>query len=100
MRGRRDASELARLRNLGPASSRWLRDVGIVTEAQLRAIGAVGAFRLVAMAGHRPSLNLAYAIEGALRDLHWTALPEGVRRSIAEEIRSPWNPRDLPEIPL
>ena len=92
--------ELAGLRNLGPASARWLGDVGIVTEAQLRAVGAVHAFRLVAMAGHRPSLNLAYAIEAALRDLHWTALPEDVRRSIAEELRSPWDPRDLPAIPL
>lgn len=91
--------ELARLRNLGPASARMLQDVGIHTAAQLRAVGAVAAFRMVAMAGHRPSLNLAYAIEGALRDLHWTGLPDEVRHSIRAALQSPWNPEQLPEIP-
>lgn len=91
-------ARIARLRNLGPASARWLCDAGIHSEAQLRAAGAVGAFRRVAMAGHRPSLNLAFAVEGALRNLHWNALPAEVRAAIRRELESPWNPADLQDV--
>ncbi|MFN9294069.1 MAG: TfoX/Sxy family DNA transformation protein, partial [Planctomyces sp.] len=34
---------LETLRNLGPQSCRWLREVGIHTISQLRQIGPVGA---------------------------------------------------------
>jgi hypothetical protein len=39
--------ELTRLRNLGAVSADWLAAVGIRTEAELRALGAVVAFRRV-----------------------------------------------------
>ena len=37
-------------------------------------IAAVEAFRLVKAHGFNASLNLLYALEAALQDVHWTTL--------------------------
>jgi hypothetical protein len=89
--------ELARLRNLGPQSARWLNAVGVHTEAELRALGAVDAYRLLALRGYRPSLNLVYAIEGALRGEHWARLAPEVRERLRAEVAAPWDARALME---
>lgn len=62
---------LAQLPNLGQASAGWLVHAGIQTVADLSAVGAVEAYRRVKQAGFMPSLNLLYALEGALHDEHW-----------------------------
>ena len=81
----RPDSELARLCNLGPVSAGWLESAGIRTEAELRALGALEAFRRVAM--HRAgdvSLNLLYALDGALRGERWDKLPPHIRIALRE----------------
>lgn len=65
-----------KLRNIGPKSAAWLRQVGLRTREDLAAIGAVEAFMRVKRAGFKPSLNLLYALEGALLDCHWQEVPE------------------------
>ena len=72
--------EQEKLRNIGPKSSAWLRQVGLRTREDLDAIGAVEAFMRVKRAGFKPTLNLLYSIEGALRDCHWQEVPD-TRRS-------------------
>jgi len=74
------STEQEKLRNIGPKSSAWLRQVGLRTRDDLDAIGAVEAFMKVKRAGFKPTLNLLYSIEGALRDCHWQQIP-GERRS-------------------
>lgn len=70
----------SQLRNIGPKSAAWLRQVGVHTQQDLQAAGAVDAFVRVRRAGFRPSLNLLYALEGALEGCHWQDIP-GERRS-------------------
>jgi DNA transformation protein and related proteins len=70
------------LKNIGPVSAEWLRAVGIRTLEELQAVGAIEAYRLVRLHGFNASLNLLYALEAAIRDLHWTALPEGVKTKL------------------
>ena len=65
-----------KLRNIGPKSAAWLRQVGLRTEDDLRAIGALEAFMRVKRAGFKPSLNLLYALEGALVGCHWQEVPQ------------------------
>ncbi|MBS0514166.1 MAG: TfoX/Sxy family protein [Proteobacteria bacterium] len=65
-----------KIRNVGPKSAAWLRQVGVRTQDDLTRLGAVEAFMKVKRAGFRPSLNLLYALEGALADCHWADLPE------------------------
>lgn len=74
----------AKLRNIGPKSAAWLRQVGLRTREDLEAAGAVDAFVKVRRAGFKPSLNLLYALEGALRDCHWQEIPEARRLQLVE----------------
>ena len=65
-----------KLRNIGPKSAAWLRQVGLRSREDLEAVGAVEAFMRVRRAGFKPSLNLLYALEGALLDCHWQQVPD------------------------
>ena len=65
-----------KLRNIGPKSAAWLRQVGLRSRADIEAVGAVEAFMRVKRAGFKPSLNLLYALEGALLDCHWQQVPD------------------------
>ena len=67
---------VVKIRNVGPKSAAWLRQVGVRTQDDLVRLGAVEAFMKVKRAGFRPSLNLLYALEGALADCHWADLPD------------------------
>ena len=71
-----------KMRNIGPKSSAWLRQVGLRTREDLEAAGALDAFMRVKRAGFKPSLNLLYALEGALHDCHWQEVPESRRSEL------------------
>lgn len=72
-----------KLRNIGPKSAAWLRQVGLRSREDLVAIGAAEAFVKVRRAGFKPSLNLLYALEGALLDCHWQDVSEARRSELA-----------------
>jgi len=74
-----------KLRNIGPKSAAWLRQVGLRTEADIVAVGPVEAYMRVRRAGFKPTLNLLYALEGALCDCHWQDVPEPRRLQLAQE---------------
>jgi hypothetical protein len=74
-----------KMRNIGPKSSAWLRQVGLRTHEDVAAAGPVDAFMRVKRAGFRPSLNLLYALEGALADCHWLEVPEARRQVLVAE---------------
>ena len=73
-----------KLRNIGPKSAAWLRQVGLRTRDDLEAAGPVDAFMRVKRAGFKPSLNMLYALEGALQDCHWQEVPEARRAELVE----------------
>jgi hypothetical protein len=69
-----------KLRNIGPKSAAWLRQTGVRTLDDLKEVGALSAYVRIKRAGFKPSLNLLYALEGAILDCHWQEIP-GERRS-------------------
>jgi hypothetical protein len=75
-------NDAPKLRNIGPKSAAWLRQVGLRTRADLEAVGPVEAFMRVRRAGFKPSLNLLYALEGALLDCHWQEVPDERRSAL------------------
>lgn len=77
---------VARLPNLGPKSCAWLRAIGIETRADLERIGSVEAYRRVASEGFEVSLNLLYALEGALLELRWDRLSPAVKQNLRERL--------------
>ena len=68
-----------KLRNIGPKSAAWLRQTGIRSQEDLEAVGSLAAYVRVKRAGFKPSLNLLYALEGAILGCHWQEIPEGRR---------------------
>lgn len=71
-----------KIRNVGPKSAAWLRQVGIRSLQDLRDAGPVAVYLKVKRAGFRPSLNLLYAMEGALLDCHWQEVPDARRSEL------------------
>lgn len=72
----------AKMRNIGPKSAAWLRQVGLRSLEDIAAIGTVDAFMKVRRAGFKPSLNLLYALEGALQNCHWQDVPDARRTEL------------------
>jgi DNA transformation protein len=73
---------LAESANLGPKSARMLADAGITSLEQLHELGAVAAYARVKRAGCPASLNLLWALEGALSGLHWQEVARLHRTSL------------------
>ncbi|MFC3714679.1 TfoX/Sxy family protein [Luteimonas soli] len=73
------------MRNIGPKSAAWLRQVGLRTPEDLAEAGPLEAFMRVKRAGFKPSLNLLYALEGALQDCHWQEVPDERRVELVEQ---------------
>lgn len=78
---------MSSMRNIGPASSRWLAAVGIESLEDLERVGAVEAFRRVReIEPAKASLNLLWALQGALMDIHWTDVPDEIKQSLIDEL--------------
>jgi DNA transformation protein len=77
-----------KIRNVGPKSAAWLRQVGVRTHEDLLRVGPVEAFLKIKRAGFRPSLNLLYSMVGALDDCHWTDLSTERKDALLAELQA------------
>lgn len=77
---------VAQLMGLGKVSADWLAEIGVRTRSELEAIGSVGAFRAIQDKGQSASLNLLYALEGALMEVRWDRLPPAVKQSLKQRV--------------
>ncbi|HEV6965861.1 TfoX/Sxy family protein [Roseateles sp.] len=77
-----DPNDPAGLPNLGPKSREMLAAAGIAGVDELRRLGAVAAYARVKRADPRASLNLLWALEGALCGLHWRDVARERRTSL------------------
>ena len=68
--------------NLGPKSAEILARAGLTTLAQLREIGAVAAYVRAKNTGANVSLNLLWALEGAVSGLRWQEVAREHRASL------------------
>lgn len=72
------------LRNLGPRSEEMLAKIGVRSADVLREVGAVQAFLHLRRAGVASSLNLLWALAGALdpwpEGRHWREVARGESR--------------------
>lgn len=70
------------LRNLGPKSQAMLEQAGIQSEDELRRVGAVVAYARTKAVCPHASLNLLWALEGALTGRDWREVAEADRATL------------------
>ncbi len=64
------------LRNIGPKSAKKLIDVGITSLDELTKVGAIDAYiRIYYNNAATPHAAYLYALEGAIRNCDWLAIP-------------------------
>ncbi|MBN8728021.1 MAG: TfoX/Sxy family protein [Xanthomonadales bacterium] len=80
------SSRDVKIRNVGPKSAAWLRQVGVRSTEDLARIGPVEVYLKVKRAGFRPTLNLLYSMAGALADCHWAELPEAHKQELLQDL--------------
>lgn len=76
------ASALSQLPNLGPKSEAILRSAGIHSVEDLRSMGSVAAYSIARRIDRTVSLNLLWALEGALTGLPWQVVAREHRTSL------------------
>ena len=79
---------IAKLKNPGPKSEQWLNAIGIHSLNDLEVMGAIDCCKVLKAQGYPSSLNLAYAIEGALRDVHWSRIPSDVKQALKDALKA------------
>jgi|CXWL01.1.fsa_nt_gi DNA transformation protein len=82
----RSHEDLARLRNLGAVSARWLRAIGVNRKEELLRRGAARVYCQVKAVGFPATRNLLWSLQGAILDIPWNDLPMEVRNSLAREV--------------
>lgn len=82
------ASGAEKIRNVGPKSAAWLRQVGVRSNDDVRRLGAVEVYLRTRRAGFKSTLNLLYALGGAEDDCHWQDLGEERRRALVMAVEA------------
>lgn len=68
--------------NLGPQSRRWLEDIGIADAEALRRHDPFEVYARLRQTQPRVSVNLLYALIGAVEGLHWQEVQRQRRTEI------------------
>lgn len=75
-------TRIAERPNLGPKSESILAAIGVTSPDQLRRLGAVAAYAMARRSGAKVSLNLLWALEGALTGRPWQQVAREDRTSL------------------
>jgi DNA transformation protein len=68
---------------IGEKSQRWLAEVGIESLADLKAMGAVEAFKKVKAARPREvTLNMLWGLYGAEHGIPWNSIPPELKEKL------------------
>ena len=82
----KDSGKPERLLNLGPKSQALLRRLGIESLEGLKAAGAVATYRAAQELEERVSLNLLWALEGAVTGRPWQEVARTERDRLLSEL--------------
>ena len=80
-------SSLLQLKNIGTRTAAWLQDIGIHTVEDLKAMGPVTAYKRLKGLGYHVNTVFVFAVQGALMDLHWNALPPELKAVLSKACR-------------
>ncbi len=78
-------SDLSKLKNLGVASINILHAVGVNSLEDLEAVGPVETYLRIKRRDIHVSKVMLYALQGALLNVHWSALDPHLKQKLLEE---------------
>ncbi|MBL8482467.1 MAG: DNA-3-methyladenine glycosylase I [Rhodocyclaceae bacterium] len=78
--------DLAHASGLGPKSAQMLARIGITRLAQVAELGVPEVLRKLLEAGQNPTLNLAYALAGALENIPWQQVARSQRATLGLQV--------------
>ena len=80
------AGAITEMHSLGPVTAKRLAEIGVVTPDQLRALGAVEAFRQLRFRfGRDVTVNTLYGLHAAVADCHWRAVDQATKDRLKRE---------------
>jgi len=81
--------KISEMKNLGPKSTEMLAKIGIYTRQDLEDIGAVDCYLILKNQGYHVNLNMLYALESALLDIHIINLSTDIKQHLQAAIKAP-----------
>ncbi len=76
------------MKNLGPKSLKILQALNIYTLQDIRDIGSVAVYQLAKQHDPSVSLNLLWALEGAVLDVDWKIVANQHKKRLLQELGS------------
>ena len=74
------------LHGLGPVTAARLAEIGITTATELRAVGAVDAWRRLRFRfGRHVTLNALYGLESAISGIHWRDIDATIKARLKRD---------------
>ena len=80
------STSLSDLPNIGPRSQEWLNTVGLYVLSDLEDVGAVEVYRQLKELDFPVTLNLVYAVQGAIMGCPWNHLPPDIRENLKSRV--------------
>jgi len=80
-----DATPVGDLLNLGPVSTAWLGEIGVGTTSDLNRLGVVAAYLMVKARHAEASLNLLYALHGAVMGTSWKNISAATKAKLKRD---------------
>ncbi|MCF8261905.1 MAG: TfoX/Sxy family protein [Melioribacteraceae bacterium] len=79
-------SEICDLKNLGPTSEKMLNSIDIYTLADIKEAGPVVICQMLKGFGFNVNIMMAYALQGAIMDLHWKDIPKEIKEQLRSDL--------------
>jgi DNA transformation protein len=82
------AEKLSKLKNIGEISEKMLNSIDVFTKEDIEDLGPVTIYFILKSRGFDVSMNMVYALQGAIMDLRWNELPNDVKNNLIEQVET------------
>ena len=80
--------KLTKLKNIGEVSEKMLNSIDVYTKKDIEELGPATIYFILKSRGYDVSMNMVYALQGAIMGLHWNELPNDVKNDLIEQIET------------
>lgn len=80
--------KLSHLKNIGEVSEKMLNSIDVFTKEDIDDLGPVTIYFILKSRGFDVSMNMVYALQGAIMDLHWNELPKDVKNDLIQQVET------------